>query len=275
MIARLTGLVLWLCAAGSAVAQQTCGGAEQPCIVPLGQYFAAIPRITGPRPLLVFLHGAGGDGRMVHDANGYLAPFVEAGFVVVAPQGLSRAGGFGAGWSFRPEGPQQRDELHFVKQVIADAARFNTDPARVLLSGFSIGGSLTWYLACKEPGLARAYAPLAGGFWRPHPQACAGPVDLLHSHGWADRVVPLEGRAVRGGALMQGDIFEGLLLWRSVNGCGMLRPDETAAEGRYWLRRWTTCTSGRTLTLSLHPGGHDDVPGDWAQGVIRWFGALN
>lgn len=275
MIARLLALIVWLGMAGSVGAQQACGSHDQSCSVPLGQYYAAVPRSDGPHPLLIFFHGAGGDGRMVHDPQGYLTPFVDAGFVVITPQGLSREGGFGAGWSFRPEGPQQRDELQFVRQVIADSARFGIDPARILLSGFSIGGSLTWYLACKEPGLARAYAPLAGGFWRPHPQTCAGPVEMLHTHGWADRVVPLEGRLLRSGTLQQGDIFEGLQLWRSVNGCTLQRPDEMAVEGQYWLRRWTTCEGKRALTLALHPGGHDDVPADWAQNVIRWFGKLD
>ena len=274
MIARLLALILWLGMVGNASAQQACGSLDQPCKVPLGQYYAAVPRSDGPHPLLVFFHGAGGDGRMLHDPKGYLKPFVEAGFVVIAPQGLSREGGFGAGWSFRPEVAPQRDELHFVKQVIADSAQFNIDPARILLSGFSIGGSLTWGLACREPGLARAYAPLAGGFWRPHPQHCAGPVEMLHSHGWADRVVPLEGRVLRGGTLEQGDVFEGLHLWRRVNGCRSAAPDTMVVEGQTWLRRWTRCDSGRTLTLALHPGDHDDVPPDWAQHVIRWFGKL-
>ena len=45
----------------------------------------------------------------------------------------------------------------------------------------------------RVPGAA-AYAPVAGSFWRPHPdmEACAGPVDLLHTHGWRDKTVPLD-----------------------------------------------------------------------------------
>lgn len=181
---------------------------------------------------------------------------------------------FGTGWSFRPEGPQQRDELAFAKQVLDDAAaRFAIDRSRVLVSGFSIGGALVWYLACREPGLGAAYAPVAGGFWRPHPTACAGPIDLLQTHGWRDRTVPLEGRPLRGGELHQGDIFEGLQLWRRVNGCTGVRPDTFETGAVFWRRNWTACESGREISLVLHPSDHDDVPKAWAGMAQAWFEA--
>ena len=87
--------------------------------------------------------------------------------------------------------------------------RFNIDRDRVLMTGYSIGGSNVSYLACREPEIAAAFAPVAGGFWRPHPEDCAGPVKLLHTHGWRDQTVPLEGRPLGetpNGRVEQGDI---------------------------------------------------------------------
>jgi polyhydroxybutyrate depolymerase len=164
--------------------------------------------------------------------------------------------------------------MAYTREVIADAvARFDVDPRRILLSGFSIGASLVWYLACKDPDLGAAYAPVAGGFWRPHPTSCAGPIDLLQTHGWRDRTVPLEGRPLRGGELYQGDIFEGLQLWRRVDGCNGLRPDEFSTDTLFWRRSWTTCQSGRELSLALHPADHDTVPPEWAEMARAWFEA--
>jgi polyhydroxybutyrate depolymerase len=256
---------------------QSCGDARTPCAVPLGDYHAAVPAkplaLEETRPAVLFFHGAGGLGTSVLEQASYLRPFVEAGYVVIGANGLMRpTNAFGTGWSFRPESPQQRDELAFAKEVLDDAARrFSIDRGRVLVSGFSIGAALVWYLACREPGLGAAYAPLAGGFWRPHPTTCAGPIDLLQTHGWRDRTVPLEGRPLRGGELHQGDIFEGVQLWRRVNGCTGMRPDTFETGTVFWRRNWTSCESGREISLVLHPSDHDDVPREWASMAQAWF----
>lgn len=280
MTYRLAALLMAaLVPAATAGAAEPCGGAATPCRTPLGTYQAALPAKAPAdgekRPAVLFFHGAGGLGTSVLEAGSYLRPFVEAGYVVLGANGLMRPGNaFGTGWSFRPEGPQQRDELAFAREVLDDAAqRFGIDRKRVLVSGFSIGASLVWYLACTDPGLGAAYAPIAGGFWRQHPTACAGPVDLLQTHGWRDRTVPLEGRPLRGGELVQGDIFEGLQLWRKVDGCSGLRPDSFETDAVFWRRSWSACESGRELSLALHPSDHDDVPKEWAEMARVWFEA--
>ena len=204
---------------------------------------------------------------------GIMLAVLFAGYVIISPNGLVRTTGFlSTGWSFRPEGPQQRDELAFAREVIADAVgQFSIDPDRLLITGFSIGGSLVWYLACKEPQLGAAYAPLAGGFWRPLPKSCAGPIDLLQTHGWRDQTVPLEGRPLRGGEIYQGDIFEGLQIWRAIDGCRRLRADNFETGAVYWVRTWSECDSGRELALALHPGDHDTIPEGWAERARTWF----
>lgn len=269
-------MLLALLPALPAAASEGCGGTDKPCQVASGSYHVALPALrpeTGSQPAVLFFHGAGGLGRSVLEPTSHLRPFVEAGYAVIGADGLMRPGNaFGTGWSFRPEGPQQRDELGFAREVIADAVqRFGIDRRRILITGFSIGASLTWYLACRDPMLGAAYAPVAGGFWRPHPQSCTGPIDLLHSHGWRDRTVPLEGRPLRGGELVQGDVFEGLQLWRQVNGCQGIRPDSFGSGPVFWLRAWKACDSGREIVLALHPSDHDDIPAEWAEMTRRWF----
>ena len=64
---------------------------------------------------------------------------------------------FGPGWAFIPQFEPHRDDLAFVRQVLDDATRrHGIDRARVLMTGYSIGGSQTSYLACKDPSLAAA-----------------------------------------------------------------------------------------------------------------------
>ena len=270
-------LALALAGAGRAPAQPACGIEGPACTVPLGTYRVALPGGAPPPggfPALVFFHGAGGTGAGTLRNAAMVSEFLARGWVVIAPDGLVRPGSnFGPGWSFHPSRPRQRDEAAFTREILADAARrFDIDRSRVLLSGFSVGGSLVWYLACADPGLAAAYAPVAGAFWRPHPEmgACAGPVRLLHTHGWRDETLPLEGRPSRGGAILPGDVFHGMEILRDANGCTGLRADAYDTEGPFWRRWWTRCTPGSALQLALHTAGHSVPPG-WAALALDWF----
>lgn len=270
--------VLGLVAAGAplGLAQEKCGGSENACEVELGTYFALTPDGPGPHPVMVFLHGGGGWGSRIFKMRRQMADaFVARGYVVIAPNGKKRPDSrFGPGWAFIPQFEPHRDDLAFVRQVLDDAQeRFGTDRGRVLLTGYSIGGSQTSYLACKDPGLATAYAPVAGGFWRPHPEDCAGPVKLLHTHGWRDQTVPLEGRPVSTVGVEQGDIYQTLAQWRTENGCAKYRADKFITDGPFWRRIWTHCEAG-ALEFALHPGGHE-VPEAWAALAMDWFEGLD
>jgi polyhydroxybutyrate depolymerase len=244
--------------------------------VPLGDYRVALPAVsssTTGRLAVLFLHGAGGSAAQTLGNAGMVDAFRARGWVVIAGEGSERPGRPGRSWSFHPSRPAMRDEDAYARQVLDDAAaRFGVDRDRVLLAGFSVGGSLTWYLACKDPTLAAAYAPVAGAFWRPHPEmgSCAGPVRLLHTHGWRDETVPLEGRPLLGGEILQGDVFHGLEILRGNNGCDGLRADAYDTDGVFWRRWWTRCTPGSALEFALHVGGHS-VPPDWAAMAIDWF----
>lgn len=249
-----------------------CVAAEETCKTPMGEYHIALPDGVETPPVLVFLHGAGGSGKGALRMTAAL----KRGYAVIGPNGLKRPNSrFGSGWSFHPERPAQRDEAAFLREVIADAAATHgIDPDRVLLGGFSIGGSMVSYIACNAPDLAQAYAPVAGSFWRPHPKmrACAEPVKLLHTHGWKDKTVPLEGRPLSSG-IQQGDVFYAMQIWRETNGCDGMRADTFDTSGPFWIRRWDTCDAG-ALEFAMHPGAHG-IPKGWSDMALDWFERLD
>lgn len=248
---------------------------DAPCEVDLGTYHIALPDgATGPIPAIMFLHGAGGRGIGAITNTGMSSTFLERGYAVIGPNGLDRPGRLSRGWSFLPSRPQQRDELAFFTAIRDDAAdRFNIDPDAVILAGFSIGGSMTSYIACDAPEEFAAYAPVAGSFWRPIPETCAGPVRLFHTHGWRDQTVPLEGRPLRNGEIYQGDVWQSMQTWRGVNGCEGLRADTFATDDMYWRRVWEACDEGTALEFALHPGAHG-IPRGWSAMMLDWFEAL-
>lgn len=256
---------------GTALAEppvDICGGG---CDVPLGTYSAALPEGEGPFPVLLYLHGAGGTGPGSL-RGGPAAVAVKRGYAVIAPSGWQPVSRFPKNWGVADGRDYTRDDMAFLGEVMEDAStRFPIDTDRVLLGGFSRGGSMVWDIACQSPDFARAYAPVAGAFWDDLPDSCAGPVELFHTHGWQDRTVPLEGRVLGGGALTQGDVWASLFILRATNNCAKRQPETSSVEDGIWLRHWSDCEAGR-IDLMLHPGGHSVPPG-WATRALDWFEA--
>ncbi|MEM1273653.1 MAG: PHB depolymerase family esterase [Pseudomonadota bacterium] len=277
-LTRLSAILGAVFTAGAA--QAVCGPLEdRVCEIASGTYHIELPESPVGAPALMFLHGAGSSGQSVLGLRGMVETARARGYAVLAPDGVTREGRNGRGWNFHPLRPPSRDEIAFLTAVRDDAAaRFGIDGDAVILGGFSIGGSMTAYVACSAPDAFAAYAPLAGNVWRPHPESCAGPVRMLHVHGWTDGTVPLEGRILRGvgsgidpnepGVFAQGDVFQALELWRMTNACThnarSFRRTET-----YWLRSWQDCSPGAELTFALFDGGHS-VPRGWADLVLDW-----
>ncbi|WP_420012697.1 alpha/beta hydrolase family esterase [Tateyamaria sp.] len=255
---------------GPAAQARDCGNAETPCVVDRGTYHMAMPEDGQAKGIVMHLHGAGTQGKGLLK-SGLGRGAVERGYAFVAPDGYHPNSRFVRNWSVRAKGTSfERDDAAFLRDVLADAqAKAGVADMPVLLAGFSRGGSMVWDIACDDPGFAMAYAPMAGALWDDLPDSCTAPVNLFHTHGWNDRTVPLEGRSLRGGTVIQGDVWASLKILRETNGCDARQPERNSFEPERWLRHWTDCAAGR-IELMLHPGGHG-APRGWATRMLDWF----
>lgn len=127
---------------------------------------------------------------------------------------------------------------------------------------------MAWMMACYQGQKFAGFVSVAGALRRPIPDGTcpAGPVRLLHIHGFTDKQVPLEGRAIRD--WHQGSVSESLSLLRQTNKCRS-NPDHIIHEPLYSCRHWTSCEGG-TVHFCLHDGGHG-MPIGWAQKAKMWF----
>jgi len=269
-VGRSLPLMLALLApAGAAMGATPCSG-DSPCEVADGRYYAAAPQGWDGRaklPLLMFLHGWQGSGADIMTNADLVAAVNGAGALLIAPDGRDRT------WSHVGSPSQARDDVAFLRAVLADArARWPVDPAMVVASGFSQGGSMVWDLACYAADAFTAFLPLSGGFWEPLPSACrSGPVNLRHIHGRADDVVPMTGRMILG-RFRQGDIMRGMTVWRAEDGCAAA-PEHDATAG-FDCETWTHCASGCVLQLCTHPEGHMFEP-TWIVEGLAWARSLS
>lgn len=213
----LAGLLLAAPAAVAAAQTPDCGDAA-PCLVSVdgttvGEYRIRQPKDASPddapRPAVLFIHGWRGVAANVIARRDLRRFADEVGAVLIAPQSL------GAAWSYPGSPAQRRDEFAYFEALRRDVvARRGVDPDRILVSGFSMGGSMAWNLACRHGDRYAAFVPFAGAFWTPLPERCENPARvLLHMHGTADRTVPIEGRPI-GAGFRQGDVWESLAVLR-------------------------------------------------------------
>ncbi|HEY5622259.1 MAG TPA: alpha/beta hydrolase-fold protein [Gammaproteobacteria bacterium] len=149
------------------------------------RYTLAIPGgYTGqdPTPLIVSLHYGGqvtpfyGRGLV----ESLIEPVLrELGAIIVAPD--SAAGN----WA------NPTSEQHVLELLDYIQTNYNIDTSKTLLTGYSMGGGGTWYLAPRHPERFRAALVMAG-----RPQEDSASLDwqtpLYAIHSSADEVVPLE-----------------------------------------------------------------------------------
>ena len=161
-------------------------------------YLIDLPRSSGGAPMILALHGGGGDPAQFAAASGLGRAATAKGYAVVFPAGTSRRGkdrgltwngGYCCGYAAR----SGVDDAGFLRAVIADAtARFGLQGDRVFLTGMSNGAIMAETFAARYPALVRAVAGVAGSMDTGRNRV-RGPVPALVIHGTADTMVPYGG----------------------------------------------------------------------------------
>ncbi|MDX5592248.1 polyhydroxybutyrate depolymerase [Pseudovibrio sp. SPO723] len=277
---RVARLLLGLSALGLVVASpgnlrgayasstEACGQSA-PCTVPSGAYWFKLPQLSPgeePKGTLFYLHGWKGKASKAIENPGLVATADTHGLALVVPQGL------GETWSYPSSPSQHRDEFQFFDEILSDLKkRPEINLERTLVTGFSMGGSMVWYLACYRGAAFDGFAPIAGAFWDPMPQTCPSDLTFLtHIHGTKDRTVPLEGRRI-GGKWHQSDVFKSLDLWKARAQLPQAPMNEDQ-DGRLTCNDWQQHEA--YLEICLHDGGHT-FRAEWVERAWQKLAAAN
>jgi len=135
-----------------------------------------------PVPLILALHFAGHGtpfyGRMILEE--LVKPALgDLGGLIVAPDCTSDS------WS----NPQSEADVLTLLDYVS--SNYAVDPERVVVTGYSMGGNGTWYLAARNPALFSAAVVLSG--WPPEEVGLVDwqvPSYVIHSR--QDELMPLE-----------------------------------------------------------------------------------
>jgi polyhydroxybutyrate depolymerase len=148
-------------------------------------------------PLVVGYHGGAGNARGYIEQSQLFVKGERAGFIVVCPEGTPVPGvGDRQVWNSGAEyaaSSRNADDVQFTVELIDRISSiYPVDSTRIYATGFSNGAQMTYRLAAELSDRIAAIAAMSGGraagARRP-----ARPVPILHIHGMADTVYPLEG----------------------------------------------------------------------------------
>lgn len=216
-------------------------------------------------PLVVALHGRGGQGDSAERLGRVSELADREGFVVAYPDGVARSWNDLRGVTTASR--RDVDDVGFIRDLIdwfVDNA--GVDPRRVYVMGASNGGFMTLRLACElsdriaAVGVVIATMPDVGA----DRCAPARPVPIAFINGTEDPLVDDEGKSedARGGPpLLSSEASRDR--WATINGCDRGAPLETdridPADDHTYVERTahTTCRGDASVVLyRVHGGGH-------------------
>jgi polyhydroxybutyrate depolymerase len=179
--------------------------------------------IQGPMPLVVVLHGAGSNGPSAAKRTQMNPKADEEGFLAAYPNAIRfrwiRL--WNAGICCGPAVSENVDDVGFIKTVIEDIeSRYDIDPKRIYVAGFSNGAMMAHRVACETVDRIAAVALVAGTADLEHCTP-SEPVSVIAFHGTADPRLSYEGGDFAGhaGGLPYPGVREVVAFWRTADNC--------------------------------------------------------
>lgn len=287
---RWLPLILWIAACGGPTDDETAatpdprkdssswpdtlGTEERPAMV----FAPAAYDGESDLPLIMLLHGYGANGP-AQDLVFQLAPRVdEFGFVLILPDGTEDSGG-ALHWNATDEccdfdGTNTDDSGYLAGLLDQAETAFPIDPDRVVITGHSNGGYMSYRMACDHSERLAGIASLAGTTFRDEADCKAkNPVSVLQIHGTADDTVLYEPDSFSVGAV------ESIERWADRGQCGGTTDGgtwdyEVLVDGKETvIQPYQGCDAGLSVELwTMNGVGH--LPGfndDFRDDLVTWL----
>ncbi len=210
-------------------------------------------------PLVIDMHGYGGNASGQRGVSGFDDLAISEGFVVAWPQGFQDS--FNAGLCCGQAVGTAVDDVEFLRAVVADVSA--TIPAidtdRLYLTGLSNGCAMAQRAAAEASDLFDAVACFSYYLLVDLP-AEYSPVPIMEIHGELDPVVAYTEEGVGLSDLLGVEMGAetNIVGWAEANGCDAT-PQTTEADG-YRLTSFGGCQA-ETALVSVPDSGHTPYPG--------------
>ncbi|TNE74041.1 MAG: T9SS type A sorting domain-containing protein [Bacteroidetes bacterium] len=173
---------------------------------------------TESLPVVFCLHGIGDNAQNIANI-GYNVMADTARFIVIYPQG--ELNGLGqTSWNNGTIISSSADDLSFFNAMMNLMINdYNADPSRIYVSGFSMGGIMSYHLACNLNDRVAAIGVMSGAMSQSDYTNCAPAylTPVMHIHGTADGTVPYDNGGLPSLKLAK-DSYE---FWIAQHGCSI------------------------------------------------------
>jgi polyhydroxybutyrate depolymerase len=226
-------------------------------------------------PLVVALHGGGGNGHKMEKLSHLSLLADQYGFIVAYPDAVDRHWNDGRGVSKYRSQRENIDDVGFISRMIdAIAIEYNIDRERVYVTGASNGAMMSLRLGCELADKITAMAPVIGSMPENLVAQCspARPVPLMMINGTDDPLVPWEGGYVHIFRKKLGIIIsvpQTIDFWVAHNGCSpspqiTKEPDTDPDDGTSVQKSvYRQCAAGADVVLYEIKGGGHTWPGGY------------
>lgn len=218
---------------------------------------------AGRVPLVLVLHGGGGNGLNVESTTDFTSLARSKGFIVAYPEGTARGRGglltWNAGHCCGHAMQSDIDDVGFIGALIDDLSRrYPIDPKRVYVTGISNGAMMTHRVGRELPQKVAAIATVVGDIFGDERLPATG-VSALMINGMVDESIPYGGGSLGGRFPGAADgtplrpVQEQAVFWARANGCN--KPATTSNASYIHLRY--ECPPGLGVEwYGLRNGGH-------------------
>ena len=240
-----------------------------------------------PLPVLVVLHGAGGNALKAEAATDLSDYARQHDFIVVYPNGTQAADiegqlAWNAGGCCGAPKRTQVDDVGFIEAVLDDLQRsYAVDTSRIYFAGFSNGGMMSYRLSCELGDRIAGIAVVSGAY---NVASCESDAttDVLIVHGTGDMTVPYAGgpsnerTAARFGQWTNKSVADAAKAWIARDDCDDSPDSET--QGVTTRAVYEDCADDSTLeVISIKNGQHVWPLGsnggyDASAGIVEYFG---
>jgi polyhydroxybutyrate depolymerase len=234
------------------------------------EYILDVPaKTSGPAPLIVGLHGGLGTATQFRKLTVLHKVANRNGIVVVYPNGIDK------GWNDGRTNRRGRlvrdtDDVGFLTALINDLVKRGiADPTRVVFTGISNGGHMSFKMACGSSIKTYGIAPVAANI--PLPLDCSKTeTRLLNLVGTADTLVPMQGGRIRRGSVESSrDTFKNFLTTSGCTGSERKALKDMTDDGMTSVMiSGTGCSTSPVTQIVVQDGGHA-----WAgsPGPLEWL----
>lgn len=176
---------------GSSVEIIQSGGRERTFVLHVGKTVEP----GQPVPLVIVLHGSGGNGGGMERATQFDKIADKEGFIAAFPSGIGKHWNDGRR-AQRFDVVKDVDDVQFLRDLVADVEKsHDVDSRRIYCTGFSNGGFMSNRAGVEASDLFAAIAPVSGTLSIAYADRITpkDPLSVLIIHGTKDGVVPYEG----------------------------------------------------------------------------------